>query len=379
MRQQCQSRANLDWTTARERIDLAAVTTGLLGPVCRTEGRRLLWPCPFHDDHNPSLVVDPVSRRWRCYPCGIGGDVAELIKRRLGLSFPEAVAYLTGRQYLSVATKPRPSPQPRPAPKPPAGPSGMPLEAALFLVAEAEARLWRPEGYEALAYLTGPRRLTLGTIKAAGLGWTPRADGVAWKPAGLVIPWRDSGRLARVKVRPDEDWRMSFSEDRRPPKYLEAFGGRPSLYPGRHVIRPGRPLVIAEGELDALLLGQELDGLASVVTLGGIASSKPEPAVLGSMLFARPWFVATDADRAGDKAAAAWEWTRAERVKPPEGKDWTDSAKAGVNLCRWWADFLGVPWTPYSWDHLDGMRWGPAAPDPEPSIDRPESDPPMDS
>jgi len=41
--------------------------------------------------------------------------------------------------------------------------------------------------------------------------------------------------------------------------------------------------------------------------------------------------------------------------------------QAGIHLRRWWADFLGVPFPPYSWEHLAGMRWGPDA-DLEPGI-----------
>ena len=88
------------------------------------------------------------------------------------------------------------------------------------------------------------------------------------------------------------------------------------LYPGPEAIRPGRPLVIVEGEFDALCLGQELGELAAVVTLGS-ASGGPTPAILGRMLAAWPWFVATDRDQAGDKAAAGWP-APARRVRPPE-------------------------------------------------------------
>src|SRR5258707_2551761 len=83
-----------EWKAERERIDLAAVATGLLGPAPgRTgeHGRRLWWRCPFHDDRNPSLVVDPVKRRWRCYGCGEHGDAANLVMRLQRVAFPPAV------------------------------------------------------------------------------------------------------------------------------------------------------------------------------------------------------------------------------------------------------------------------------------------------
>jgi len=369
--------ARIDWRAERNGIDLAAVATGLLGPAPGRRGergRRLWWPCPFHEDRNPSFMVDPGKPWWKCWGCGERGNAANLVMRIKGTTFPEALADLTGRPAPSGTARPRHRPEAaRPDPKPsrtPAGPSGMPLAEALALVAEAEARLWTHEGAEALAYLTGPRRLALGTIRAARLGWTPgvqvpKQGGGTFRARGVVIPWFEGGRLALVKIRQPEGDR---------PKYAEVFRDRPSLFPGRRVVRPGRPLVIAEGEFDALLLGQELGDLAAVVTLGGTGSSKPEAGIRSIIRAAPRWFIATDADEAGDKAAALWEGPRAERVRPPEGKDWTDAARAGVNHRLWWSGRLGVPFPPFSWDDLAGMRWGPATGDPEPGIviDRPD-------
>lgn len=54
----------LDWQTERDQIDLAAVVTGLLGPALGRRGehgRRLWWPCPLHQDRNPSFCVTPGS------------------------------------------------------------------------------------------------------------------------------------------------------------------------------------------------------------------------------------------------------------------------------------------------------------------------------
>src|SRR5262249_50095899 len=149
-------------------------------------------------------------------------------------------------------------------------------------------------------------------------GWAdkirmPKRDGSGtWPLAGIVLPWIESGRLTRIKVR-----RLGFF---RGAKYIEAFASGWRGYPGPEAIRPGAPLVIVEGEFDALLLGQELADLA-VVTLGS-SSSRPEGSTLLAMLRCPRWFVALDADRAGDDAAAEWP-ARAVRVRPPEPcKDW---------------------------------------------------------
>jgi hypothetical protein len=246
----------------------------------------------------------------------------------------------------------------------------MPLADAVALVAHAERRLWTPEGEKALAYLH-QRGLTDATIIAARLGWTPPLD-LPGHPRGITVPWFDDDRLALVKLRQPEGIRPKYREVFRDPALL-------LLYPGTHVIRTGRWLIVTEGEFDALLLGQELADLAAVVTLGS-ASARPDTAVLSAMLAAPVWFVATDADAAGDDAARDWP-ARARRVRPPMLRrhpddriakpktDWTDLHQHGVNLHRWWTDGLaGIEAPPlFTWEELSTWRWGPDMGDPTPT------------
>ncbi len=105
----------------------------------------------------------------------------------------------------------------------------------------------------------------------------------------------EPGRLIRVKFR-----RIGLFRGAR---YIEAFSDDWTVYPSMAAIRSGVPLIVCEGELDAVLLGQELADLASVVTLGS-ASSRPEGATWLAMLRRPAWYIALDADPAGDDAAA---------------------------------------------------------------------------
>jgi DNA primase len=240
------------------------------------------------------------------------------------------------------------------------------LADASKLVEEAHKRIWKPQGKHALDYLRS-RGLSDETIKAARLGWTPGVsvpirDGTRyWRVSGIVVPWVDGDRLQLVKIRRPE---------RREPKYVEAFRDQPMLFPAPEAVRTGKPLVIVEGEFDALLLGHALGELAGVVTLGS-ASSKPEQATCLAMLAAPAWYVAHDGDGAGDNAAAGWVSARAHRVRPPGAyKDWTEAAQGGINLRRWWSDRLGGIEAPalFIWEELAAMRWGPAVGDPTPGI-----------
>ncbi len=279
----------LSWRDVKDRIDLAAVATGLLGQALKRSGKRLLWRCPFHDDHDPSFQVEPERGRWKCWPCDRGGDAAALVMLLEKVDFPEAVRRLA--HQAGVVT---PSGRPAKAPWPSGPPSrardrspvGLKAEEARDLVEQSIARLWSPEGREALAY-----------------------------------------RLSRVKIR---------QPDSKKPRYVQVFGDRPVVYSGIEAIRPGLPLVAVQGELDALLLGQQLEGLASVITPGS-ASDRPDRSARAAMALCRQWYAAHDADESGDRAAAAWS-DRATRVRPPAPKDWTDARMAGFDLRRWWIE-----------------------------------------
>ena len=189
----------------------------------------------------------------------------------------------------------------------------------------------------------------------------------------MVIPWFQRGRLALVKIRLPDEWR-----EQSPSRAVRRSTWKPSatrpassaIPAPRHPPRPPAGIV-TEGEFDALCLGEALGELAAVVTLGS-ASARPAPGILGSMLAAVPWFIATDQDTAGEKAAAGWP-ASARRVRPPGSfKDWTEAKAGGVDLARWWQDILaGIDRPPlFTWDELARWRWGPAVGDLTPGIDR---------
>jgi hypothetical protein len=47
--------------------------------------------CPFHDDKKPTLSVNPVDQRYKCFGCGAGyGDSIDFLQR-LGSTFQQAL------------------------------------------------------------------------------------------------------------------------------------------------------------------------------------------------------------------------------------------------------------------------------------------------
>src|SRR5262249_17371445 len=128
------------------------------------------------------------------------------------------------------------------------------------------------------------------------------------------------------------------------PKYRAVRGSRRGHpYPSCSSVLPGKPVAVVEGEVEALLLGQQLGGLLPAGTFGS-ASDHPTRLGLDPLLPAPVWYVAADADSAGDRSAEVWAALsgRCRRVRPPAPyKDWSEAAQGGVNLYRWWGEVLG--------------------------------------
>jgi DNA primase len=58
-------------------------------------GTDLIGLCPFHEDHEPSLVITPGKNLWHCLgACRTGGSVIDWVMKSQGVSFRHAVLLL---------------------------------------------------------------------------------------------------------------------------------------------------------------------------------------------------------------------------------------------------------------------------------------------
>ena len=57
-------------------------------------GKNFLACCPWHDDKEASLVVNPDKQLYNCFGCDAKGDVLTFLEESEGLSFREAVGRL---------------------------------------------------------------------------------------------------------------------------------------------------------------------------------------------------------------------------------------------------------------------------------------------
>ena len=104
-----------------------------------------------------------------------------------------------------------------------------------------------------------------------------------------MLPWLLDGQLWQLKVR----------TNRQQPKYLAISGGHPCLL-GADTLVMGEPAILAEGELDTMLLWQEAGDLVGVATLGSCNRGVGAKA-LRYLLGCPRLLVAYDVDPEGDK------------------------------------------------------------------------------
>ncbi|MEJ2700916.1 MAG: DNA primase [Sedimentisphaerales bacterium] len=76
----------------------------------KRSGREMVGLCPFHDDHKPSMNVSPTKQIFKCFACGVGGDVFKFVQMRENLTFPQAIERLAERANIRIEKRHRPKP-----------------------------------------------------------------------------------------------------------------------------------------------------------------------------------------------------------------------------------------------------------------------------
>jgi hypothetical protein len=82
---------------AKDAVAVVDLAERLSGRGAR-RGREIVFLCPLHDDHNPSLRVDPAKNVWYCDPCLVGGNVVKLY--RLAEGYGEHEAHVAAAMLL---------------------------------------------------------------------------------------------------------------------------------------------------------------------------------------------------------------------------------------------------------------------------------------
>lgn len=78
-------------------IDLVGQRTAL-----KKAGRSYKALCPFHDDRNPSMTVNPDLGRYKCWSCGASGDIFNWVMETQKVDFSEALKILAAQAGVEL-------------------------------------------------------------------------------------------------------------------------------------------------------------------------------------------------------------------------------------------------------------------------------------
>lgn len=89
--------------TAQEiqaQLDIPALIQELI-PASKLVGKEIMGLCPFHDDHHPSLSINPVSGKYFCHACNTKGSIFDLYGKIHGLDFKGSIQDLARKSGQS--------------------------------------------------------------------------------------------------------------------------------------------------------------------------------------------------------------------------------------------------------------------------------------
>lgn len=70
--------------------------------VLKRKGRNYFGLCPFHNEKSPSFSVSPDKQIFKCFGCGVGGNVFHFIMKVENISFVESVQMLAERTGVQL-------------------------------------------------------------------------------------------------------------------------------------------------------------------------------------------------------------------------------------------------------------------------------------
>jgi|APSaa5957512622_1039677.scaffolds.fasta_scaffold19314_4 DNA primase len=312
--------------------------------VATTHGGEYAGPCPFCGGTDRFRVWPEHSGgrgRFWCRQCGRWGDPIDYLRTRDRIGFSEACQRLRiplnlpGKKPLR-GTSPASHLHHRRLLHPP---SAQWQTSARAFVETCQEALWTSAGRRGLDWLHG-RKLEDATIKAAGLGFNvttrcparsawglpPDEGKKVWLPSGIVIPWQIGSELWRVNIRRLEG----------EPKYIGPAGSANGLYGADGLLVDAeRPVVLVEGEFDALSLQQEAGAAVAVVATGSTAGAR-RPRWIALLAQAPVVLVSFDADEAGDEGARYWTRILANaRRWRPYWEDVNAMIRDGIGVRYW--------------------------------------------
>lgn len=87
----------------RQRSDIVDIIGSYV--KLKRSGSGYVGLCPFHSEKSPSFSVNPARQMYKCFGCGVGGNVITFMMEYENYSFPEAMQYLAERAGVELPQK----------------------------------------------------------------------------------------------------------------------------------------------------------------------------------------------------------------------------------------------------------------------------------
>lgn len=84
----------------RSRNDIVDVISQYV--TLKRKGRNFFGLCPFHNEKSPSFSVSPDKQIFKCFGCGVGGNVFHFVSKVENISFGESVQMLAERAGVEL-------------------------------------------------------------------------------------------------------------------------------------------------------------------------------------------------------------------------------------------------------------------------------------
>lgn len=336
----------------KQKLDIVDVINSYV--TLKKSGRNYKAVCPFHSEKTPSFMVSQELQIYKCFGCGVSGDVYGFVEAIEGVDFPRALEILADRAGVKLVRSEEVDTQSL-------------IKKTIYSINELSTQFYQyillkqNTGKKALDYLKKERKLTEQTIRDFKIGYAPDSWDTLYKflntkkikiddmlNAGVIVK-RSSGSGYVDKFRGRVVFPLIGVDGKvvgftgrtlfdREPKYLNT-GDSPVFHKSfflygldkSRVTLKKEGAVFVEGQMDLISAYQE--GITNVVCVSGTALTDSQLVILSR--YTEDITFCFDSDFAGVEAsyrAIEMAGNRNFNVKvavlPDEYKDIDDFLKA---------------------------------------------------
>ncbi len=151
-------------TQIKQKLDIVDVIGSYVS--LKKSGRNYKALCPFHNEKTPSFMVSQELQIYKCFGCGVGGDIFNFVEAIEGVDFPRALEILAEKAGVKLVKSKDYDAQSQ-------------IKKKIYEINEITTKFYQymllkhKVGTRALNYLKKERKLNEDSIKIFRLGYAP--------------------------------------------------------------------------------------------------------------------------------------------------------------------------------------------------------------